>query len=91
MAQIPTNQKLWQMVVMQAKLKYHPYPSPGASAWVHRQYEEKGGQFVESSELSRHKKFLSVQFKRHQEALKMAKEKRHEKGKKMHNKKEGKE
>jgi hypothetical protein len=90
MAQVPVNQKLWGMVVMQAKMKYHPYPSPGASAWVHKEYEEKGGKFVDSEELSKHKKLLSVQFKRHKEGLKTAKDNRHEKGKKMEHKKEDK-
>lgn len=90
MAQVPVNQKLWGMVVMQAKMKYHPYPSPGASAWVHREYEEKGGKFVDSEELSKHKKLLSIQFKRHEEARKAAKSNRHEKGKEMDHKKEDK-
>jgi len=90
MAQIPVNQKLWNMVITQAKMKYHPYPSPGASAWVHREYEEKGGKFVDSEELSKHKEYLSIQFKRHKEALKTAKEHRYEKGKKMEHKKDSK-
>lgn len=50
MAQVPTNEKLYAMVVFQAKAKYRIYPSPGASHWVHRRYLELGGKFEESSE-----------------------------------------
>jgi hypothetical protein len=49
MADVPVNEKLYAMVVTQAKAKYRIYPSPGASAWVHRRYLELGGKF-ESSE-----------------------------------------
>lgn len=48
MAEVPANQKLWAMLIMQAKAKYHPYPSPGASHWVHSQYIHMGGMFVDS-------------------------------------------
>jgi hypothetical protein len=47
---VPTNEKLYAMVVFQAKAKYRIYPSPGASAWVHRRYVELGGQFEDASD-----------------------------------------
>jgi hypothetical protein len=47
MAEAPANQKLYAMVVMQAKAKYRVYPSPGASHWVHKRYLELGGKFVD--------------------------------------------
>jgi hypothetical protein len=47
MADTPSNQKLYAMVVMQAKAKYRVYPSPGASHWVHKRYLELGGKFVD--------------------------------------------
>lgn len=47
MAALPSNQKLWRFIVAEAKAKYHPYPSPGASHWVHSEYVKHGGQFVE--------------------------------------------
>jgi hypothetical protein len=50
MADVPVNEKLYAMVVMQAKAKYRIYPSPGASHWVHRRYLELGGKFEDSSE-----------------------------------------
>lgn len=66
---VPTNQTLFGLVVNQAKMKYRIYPSPGASAWVHRRYLELGGRFEDASdraykeklvkhaqEMSKHKK-----------------------------------
>ena len=52
MAEVPVNEKLYAMVVMQAKAKYRIYPSPGASHWVHRRYLELGGKFEEATEKS---------------------------------------
>lgn len=49
MAAIPANQKLWRMLTQQARAKFRVYPSPAASHWVHQQYVQKGGRFVESS------------------------------------------
>lgn len=60
----PTNEKLWAMVVFQAKLKYHPYPSPGASHWVHQRYEELGGKFEDSNDHTRRKKVLKEMWER---------------------------
>lgn len=49
MAAIPANQKLWRMLTQQARAKFRVYPSPAASHWVHQQYVQKGGRFVEST------------------------------------------
>lgn len=49
MADVPLNEKLYAMVVTQAKAKYRIYPSPGASHWVHRRYIELGGRFEDSA------------------------------------------
>jgi len=56
MADVPLNEKLYAMVVTQAKAKYRIYPSPGASHWVHRRYLELGGRFEDSSEKTRREK-----------------------------------
>jgi hypothetical protein len=56
MASVPTNEKLYLLVVTQAKLKYHPYPSPGASHWVHKRYQELGGRFEDSAEKTKREK-----------------------------------
>ena len=56
MASTPVNEKLYAMVVAQAKAKYTTYPSPGASHWVHRRYLELGGRFEDTSEISRKEK-----------------------------------
>jgi len=50
MADTPSNQHLYAMVVNQAKQKYRVYPSPGASHWVHKRYLELGGRFVDQAE-----------------------------------------
>ena len=43
---VPSNPKLWQMLVLQAKAKFPKYPSLPASKWIHQEYVKKGGQFV---------------------------------------------
>jgi hypothetical protein len=48
MAETPQNQRLYAMVVMQAKAKYRVYPSPGASHWVHKRYLELGGKYIDT-------------------------------------------
>ncbi|CAB4128800.1 hypothetical protein UFOVP223_79 [uncultured Caudovirales phage] len=58
MAEVPTNEKLYAMVVTQAKAKYRIYPSPGASHWVHRRYLEMGGKFVDSEKLAEQKRAI---------------------------------
>lgn len=60
MAEVPTNEKLYAMVVMQAKAKYRVYPSPGASHWVHRRYIELGGKFEDTSEKTRRDKIMQM-------------------------------
>jgi hypothetical protein len=56
MAEKPVNEKLYAMVVAQAKAKYTTYPSPGASHWVHRRYLELGGRMEDTSETTRREK-----------------------------------
>jgi hypothetical protein len=58
MAQVPLNEKLYAMVVTQAKAKYRIYPSPGASHWVHRRYLELGGKFEDSEKLAEREKAI---------------------------------
>lgn len=58
MAEKPTNEKLWTMVVFQAKHKYRTYPSPGASHWVHQRYVELGGKFEDSASQGKRKEAL---------------------------------
>ena len=41
----PSNPRLWNIVVMQAKAKYHKWPSPAASHWAHEKYKQMGGRF----------------------------------------------
>ena len=41
----PTNPRLWNIVVMQAKAKFHKWPSPAASHWAHEKYKQLGGRF----------------------------------------------
>ena len=53
---VPQNPKLWEMLVKQARTRFHPYPSLPASKWIHREYVRRGGTFVMSrKEDSRHK------------------------------------
>jgi hypothetical protein len=58
MADVPTNEKLYALVVSQAKAKYRIYPSPGASHWVHRRYLELGGKFEDSAEAAKRKEAI---------------------------------
>lgn len=46
--QIPSNQRLWDLLVMRAKHRFNTYPSPAASHWVHKEYVNAGGQFAKS-------------------------------------------
>jgi hypothetical protein len=48
MSSIPANQKLWSMLLVQARAKFRTFPSPAASHWIHEKYTQMGGQFVES-------------------------------------------
>lgn len=47
MSNIPANPRLWDMIIAQAKTRFHPYPSIAASAWVHQHYVQAGGRFVQ--------------------------------------------
>jgi len=58
MADVPLNEKLYAMVVGQAKAKYRIYPSPGASHWVHQRYLELGGRFEDSAKLAERKAMI---------------------------------
>lgn len=49
----PANPRLWKMIILQAKMKFKKYPSPAASHWVHDQYINHGGRFVEHNEKTR--------------------------------------
>lgn len=44
--QYPANEKLWNMLVAQAKARFRVYPSPAAAHWVHSHYSQLGGKFV---------------------------------------------
>lgn len=56
MATKPANPKLWAIITAQARAKFATYPSPAASHWVHKQYVDHGGQFVETSDKTKHSK-----------------------------------
>jgi len=64
MSEKPVNEKLWTMVVFQAKTKYKTYPSPGASHWVHQRYIELGGKFEDSASHSARKAALKKLWER---------------------------
>lgn len=53
MADVPANQRLWNMLVTQAKSKFPKWPSLPASKWVHQQYVQKGGQFIPEGKAAR--------------------------------------
>jgi hypothetical protein len=67
MAEVPANEKLYAMVVMQAKAKYRIYPSPGASHWVHRRYIEMGGHFEDSAKKAERQAMLKRYIQARQE------------------------
>lgn len=77
--QKPANEKLWNMVIAQARAKFHTYPSPAASHWVHKTYVEHGGKFVETTEKDKRDKMLSRQFEA--KKRKHLEEKKKDKGK----------
>jgi hypothetical protein len=41
----PTNKKLYQQVVQEAKRRFEVWPSAYASMWVQKTYQEKGGKY----------------------------------------------
>jgi hypothetical protein len=49
-AEKPANEKLWAMIIAQAKAKYSTYPNPAASHWVHEKYVQSGGKFIDSND-----------------------------------------
>jgi hypothetical protein len=62
-AQKPANEKLWAMVIAQAKAKYSTYPNPAASHWVHERYVQSGGKFIDSNDpVEQRKKLQEKQF-----------------------------
>jgi hypothetical protein len=58
--QEPSNPRLWQMIIVQARARFAKYPSPGASHWVHDQYIKHGGQFVDVSARTRQQKMAKM-------------------------------
>lgn len=81
---VPTNPRLWSMIIMQAKARFSKYPSPGASHWVHDQYIKHGGQFTEVSEKTRQQKMAKKRFeeKKREELAARSGDKAKDKGKK---------
>jgi hypothetical protein len=69
MASVPANPKMYAMFVAQAKAKYATYPSPGASHWVHSQYEKHGGRFIETSEKTKQEKLAKQRFEAKKKAI----------------------
>jgi methionine synthase I (cobalamin-dependent) len=63
----PANEKLYLMIVAQAKAKYSNYPNPGASHWVHERYIQSGGKFIETNEQTRK---LEMRKKKYAKAVK---------------------
>jgi len=58
----PANEKLYAMIVAQAKAKYSNYPNPGASHWVHERYIQSGGRFIDTTEESRRQEIAKKSF-----------------------------
>lgn len=83
MASKPANEKLYAMIVAQAKAKYSNYPNPGASHWVHERYIQSGGRFIDTTEESRRQEIAKKSFanKKKKEAATDKKSKK-DKGKK---------
>jgi hypothetical protein len=75
MADVPVNEKLYAMVVFQAKAKYRVYPSPGASHWVHKRYLELGGKFEDSEKIQEHKELAKKFSERKRELINKEKDK----------------
>jgi hypothetical protein len=87
MASVPTNPRLYNLVVVQAKAKFAKYPSPAASHWVHQRYMEEGGKFLDKTQENRRKEILAQQFAAQKQALAKKNNKKHE-GKKHEEKKD---
>ena len=52
----PVNERLWHLLTLQAKARFVKYPSPTASAWVHKKYLQMGGKFVDTAAEGRRNK-----------------------------------
>lgn len=63
MSEVPTNQRLWNSLVIQAKAKFRKWPSIPAGRWVHQQYVHHGGQFVDAKSMTAAKKRASDRHK----------------------------
>ncbi len=59
----PLNQRLWGMLTIQARAKFVKYPSPTASAWVHKKYVQMGGRFSDTAAEAHKQKVLKEQEK----------------------------
>lgn len=70
MADVPTNQRLWNSLVVQAKAKFKTWPSIPASRWVHQQYVNHGGQFADSKQVTASKKRREAAVKKHRGSAK---------------------
>ena len=68
--QVPLNKKLWDMIIVQARARYATYPSPGASHWVHTQYEKYGGKFGDAGQMRRHIELSKKFQEKRREAMK---------------------
>lgn len=64
MSDVPTNQRLWNSLVIQAKAKFKTWPSIPASSWVRKQYVQHGGRFVDSKQVTAAKKRTEAAKKR---------------------------
>ncbi len=64
MSDVPTNQRLWNSLVVQAKAKFKTWPSIPASSWVRKQYVQHGGRFVDSKQVTAAKKRTEAAKKR---------------------------
>ncbi len=42
---VPVNEHLWTLVQHQARYRFAQFPSPAASAWMHKRYTDMGGRF----------------------------------------------
>lgn len=56
MSEVPTNQRLWNSLVAQAKSRFKTWPSIPASTWVRKQYIQHGGRFADSKSVTASKK-----------------------------------
>lgn len=78
--QIPSNQRLWDLLVARAKHRFNTYPSPAASHWVHQEYVKAGGQFAKSrKEMKREDRQRLIDKRKKQEHKKDGKSRRPDK------------